>query len=64
MSLACFGIGIGSARSLALGDAYVLHRGPVEVSPHWVAEEQVEEEIARFQQAIETARHERLPVTG
>jgi phosphotransferase system enzyme I (PtsI) len=58
MSLACTGIGIGSFHSIALGDAYVLHRGPVEVSPHWIDEEQVEEEIARFQRAIQTARHE------
>jgi len=58
MSLACTGIGIGSARSIALGDAYVLSRGPVEISPHWIDEDKVEDEIERLRQAIETARHE------
>lgn len=55
MTVACVGIGVASSVSVALGRAYVLNRGPVCVTPSWVATDQVEAEIGRFEQAIRTA---------
>jgi phosphotransferase system enzyme I (PtsI) len=58
MTLACTGIGIGVSRAVALGPAYVLRRGPVEVTPRWIEEHEIEAEIQRFRDAVETARRE------
>jgi len=52
------GIGIGSSRAIALGPAYLLRRGPVEIAPHWIHSDEVEAEIERFIGAINTARRE------
>ncbi len=58
MTLACTGIGIGSSQTIALGPAYLLRRGPVEVAPSWIDTSEVASEIRRFRKAIETARQE------
>lgn len=58
MTLACTGIGIGASRAIALGDAFVLRRSPVEISPRWIDPSEVDAEIERFRQAIDTARRE------
>ena len=58
MTLACTGIGIGSSQAIALGAAFLLRRGPIDVAPSWIEESEVEGEIQRFRQAIETARLE------
>jgi phosphotransferase system enzyme I (PtsI) len=58
MTLACTGIGIGSSQAIALGAAFLLRRGPIEVAPSWIEASEVEREIQRFRQAIETARLE------
>ena len=58
MTLACTGIGIGVSRAVALGPAYVLRRGPIEVTPRWIEEHEIEAEIERFRDAIATARGE------
>jgi phosphotransferase system enzyme I (PtsI) len=58
MTLACTGIGIGVTRAIALGPAYILHRGPIEVAPRWIQEHEVESEVERFRRALDTARAE------
>ena len=55
MTVACTGIGVGGAVSVALGDAFLLCRGPLCVTPSWVATEQIEDEIQRFEEAIAIA---------
>jgi phosphoenolpyruvate-protein phosphotransferase (PTS system enzyme I) len=58
MTLACTGIGIGVSRAIALGPAYLLRRGPIDVTPRWIEEREVEAEVERFRRALETARRE------
>ena len=58
MTLACSGIGIGAARAAALGHAYLLRRGPIDVKPRWIEEHEVDAEINRFKTAVEGARQE------
>ena len=55
MILACIGIGIGADARIAIGEAYLLCHGPVCVTPSWIAPDQVETEVARFEQAVRTA---------
>ena len=55
MTVACVGIGVASSVSVALGRAHVLNRGPVCVTPAWVAIDQIEAEIGRFEHAVRTA---------
>lgn len=52
MTIACLGIGVGSAASVALGDAFLLCHGPVCVTPSWVEADAVEAEVSRFEAAI------------
>jgi len=53
--IACVGIGVGAGAHIAIGKAFVLCRGPICVSPTWIRPQQVEDEIRRFEQAVETA---------
>ena len=55
MTVACTGIGVSGAVSVALGDAFLLCRGPLCVTPSWVASEQIEDEVKRFEEAIAIA---------
>ena len=55
MTITCAGIGVGSASSIAIGDAFLLCRGPVCVTPSWVAVEHIEPEVGRFEKAIRLA---------
>ncbi len=56
MSLACTGIGIGVSNTVAMGRAYILRRGTVEITPSWIEESEVEREVQRFREAILMAR--------
>ncbi len=56
MSLACTGIGIGVSNAVAMGHAYVLRRGAVEIAPNWIEEHEVDAEVQRFRNAIDSAR--------
>ncbi|KOR32797.1 phosphoenolpyruvate-protein phosphotransferase [Achromatium sp. WMS3] len=56
MTLACIGIGV--SRAIALGPAFLMKRHPIEVTPSWIKEHEVEAEIQRFRQALEAARQE------
>lgn len=58
MTLACIGIGIGASKEVALGPAFLLRRSPLDISPHWIEESEVDSEIRRYLQAIDTARQE------
>ena len=55
MTVACAGIGVASAASVALGEVFLLCRGPVCVTPSWVSNERVDAEVVRFEQAIRLA---------
>ncbi len=55
MTVACIGIGVGAAASVAIGNAFLVCRGPVYVSPSWVATDSIEAEVGRFEAAIRTA---------
>jgi len=52
MTVACIGIGIGGVASSAIGNAFLVCRGPVNASPSWVDSQSIEDEVARFQAAI------------
>lgn len=56
MTLACIGIGV--SRAIALGPAFLVQRHPIDVAPCWIEEHEIETEIQRFRQAIESARKE------
>ncbi len=58
MTFSCLGVGIGTARAIALGPACVLPRGPVEVPPRRIERVEVDQEVERLLQAIEAAREE------
>lgn len=55
MTIACAGIGVGAIANIAVGDAFLLCRGPVCITPSWVATERVEMEVSRFEDAIDLA---------
>ena len=52
MTIACLGTGISGAGGIAIGDAYLLSRGPLCVTPSWVDEGQIEAEVQRFEAAL------------
>jgi phosphotransferase system enzyme I (PtsI) len=52
MTIACAGTGVGAVASVAIGDAFLLCRGPVCITPSWVPTERIEAEVLRFEQAI------------
>jgi phosphotransferase system enzyme I (PtsI) len=55
MSIACVGIGVGAVAGVAIGNAFLLCRGPVCVTPSWVTTDRIESEVRRFEDAIGTA---------
>jgi phosphotransferase system enzyme I (PtsI) len=55
VSIACTGIGVGVSRKIAVGEAHLLLRGQVEIIPLEIAPEQIEQEAARFRQAVHLA---------
>jgi phosphotransferase system enzyme I (PtsI) len=55
MTIACAGIGVGAGANIAIGNAFLLCRGPVCVTPSWVQTDQIELEVRRFEMAIRTA---------
>jgi phosphotransferase system enzyme I (PtsI) len=55
MTIACAGIGVGAAAGIAIGNAFLLCRGPVCVTPSWVKTDSIEPEVQRFEEAIRTA---------
>ena len=55
MTVACLGTGVGSPGGIAIGDAYLLISGPLCVTPSWVASDQIEAEVQRFEAALQTA---------
>ncbi|MEJ2394316.1 MAG: phosphoenolpyruvate-utilizing N-terminal domain-containing protein [Candidatus Thiodiazotropha sp.] len=54
MTLSCQGIGINTSREVAIGKAYLLHRGSAEIGVREIAEELIQQEIERFLAALET----------
>ena len=58
MTLACNGMGIGTAAAIAVGPAHLLAHGPLEVPPRSIDKAEVEREVTRLMQAIDTASRE------
>lgn len=56
MTLSCLGIGISASRQIAIGDAYLLLQQSHEINKRQVPQEQVEEEILRYKNALSSAR--------
>ena len=56
MTFSCLGIGIESSRSIAIGEAYLLHQGQLEITPTFVDKAQIPDEVDRFRQALAGAR--------
>ncbi len=68
MTLSCFGIGICASREIAIGDAYLLRKQIPEISKRQIPEEQIEQEIERYLEALAMAREKlnsvRLHIPG
>ena len=68
MTLSCFGIGISASREIAIGEAYLLRQQTPEISKRQIAEDQIEQEIERYLQALAQARDKlnsaRLKIRG
>ncbi|MEW8505586.1 MAG: phosphoenolpyruvate--protein phosphotransferase [Candidatus Thiodiazotropha sp.] len=61
MTLSCQGIGINTSREVAIGEVYLLQQGIPEVTHREIAEETIQSEIERFENALHTAtNHLRL----
>ena len=58
MTVACVGTGVGGAAAIAIGDAHLVHSGPVCVTPSWVGNDEIEAEVRRFEAALRTAGEE------
>jgi phosphotransferase system enzyme I (PtsI) len=55
MTIASIGIGVGGASSIAIGDAFLLCRGQVCPTPGWIDTGHIEDEVRRFEAAIQLA---------
>lgn len=68
MTLSCFGIGISAFHEIAIGDAYLLRQQTPEISKRQIPEDQIEQEIERYLQALAVAREKlnsvRLHIPG
>ncbi len=58
MTLSCHGIGIAASREVAIGQAFLLQQGFLEVVPRTIPASEVEKETARFNQALAHAKEE------
>jgi phosphoenolpyruvate-protein phosphotransferase (PTS system enzyme I) len=54
VTLSCQGIGINTTREVAIGEAYLLYHGASEISLMEITEDLIQDEIERFQAALET----------
>ena len=55
MTIACLGIGVGGSASVAIGDAFLITNGPICVTPSWIKVEHIEDEVRRFETALQLA---------
>ncbi len=58
MTLSCTGIGIGTSRGTAIGQAHLLQRGRLELMPRYISREEVPDEVDRFRQAVSEAQRQ------
>jgi phosphotransferase system enzyme I (PtsI) len=58
VTFCCNGIGISSTRSIAIGEAFLLQQGNIQVEPGWVGHDNIDTEISRFRDAVNLARHD------
>jgi len=68
VTLSCFGIGISASREIAIGTAYLLRQQLPEISKRQIPEDQIEQEVERYLQALARARDKlnsvRLKIPG
>jgi len=55
VTVSCTGIGVSSGNNIAIGESFLLHQGPIQVTHERIKSSQVEQEIQRFKAAVETA---------
>ncbi|MBL3590328.1 MAG: phosphoenolpyruvate--protein phosphotransferase [gamma proteobacterium endosymbiont of Lamellibrachia anaximandri] len=58
MTLSCHGIGIAASREVAIGQAFLLQQGFLEIVPRTIPASEVEKETTRFNQALAHAKEE------
>jgi len=56
MTLSCCGLGVATARAIAIGSAFLLDRGPLAIAPRSVDPSEVFDEIQRLEEAITAAQ--------
>lgn len=56
MSVALYGFGV--SRGVAMGPAYILSRGEFEISEYAIPDKFIDEEVARFEMALNTAKRQ------
>jgi len=64
VTFSCLGVGIGTARAIAVGRAFVVSQGPAEVAPRQIEAGEVEFEIQRLFRAIDEAQRELRTIRG
>ncbi|MDM8559243.1 phosphoenolpyruvate--protein phosphotransferase [Candidatus Parabeggiatoa sp. HSG14] len=61
MSLALHGIGV--SKGIAIGRVHIIHREPVEINEYCLPEQHIEDEVARFENALAIAREQLLHIS-
>ena len=56
MTLACCGLGVATAQAIAVGPAFLLDRGRRSATPRSIGVHEVEEEVRRLDEALESAQ--------
>ena len=56
MTLSCCGLGVASARAIAIGPAFLLDRGPLAIAPRSVNPAEVVAELKRLEEALAAAQ--------
>ena len=56
MTISCHGLGVAGTRAIAVGKAFLINRGPIDLFPRRIAEHLVPEEHRRLEQALQAAR--------
>lgn len=62
MTLACCGLGVATAQTIAVGPAFLLDRGPSGIEARHIAAEQVAEEVRRLEDALAAAQRSLMAV--
>ena len=64
MIISCVGIGVGAGSRIAIGEGHALGQRAMSVTPTWVHEGQIEQEVSRFEEAVQAAARQLHTVRG